>query len=113
MKDYIIDTICKYYDVPREELRMASRKREYTKARHVAFYLIRKYTDLSLSDTGRLFCRNHASVLSGEKSAASQIKLYASYRKEVETIEMTIKNALPVKGEEMAEVWGESDYFAN
>lgn len=113
MKDYIIDTICKHCEVTRDELRMANRKSKYIKARHLAFYFIRKYTDLSLSDTGRLFYRDHATVMNGERSVAAQIKLYSRYRKEIEPIEQDIINALPVNIPEPEDVFMEPDYFTN
>ncbi|MDR1489236.1 MAG: ATP-binding protein [Desulfovibrio sp.] len=61
----IIAVICKLYGLTREQLSSGSRRQEYVSARNTAFYLARKYTDLSLEAIGRRFNRRHSTVIKG------------------------------------------------
>lgn len=52
------------FDVPLEQLRGRSRKRELVRARHVAAWVIRRTTDASYPKIGRLLgCRDHTSAM--------------------------------------------------
>jgi chromosomal replication initiator protein len=61
----IIAVICKLYGLTKEQLSSGSRRQEYVSARNTAFYLARKYTDLSLEAIGRQFNRRHSTVIKG------------------------------------------------
>ncbi|MDR2799762.1 MAG: ATP-binding protein, partial [Desulfovibrio sp.] len=63
--DGIIAVICKMYGLTKEQLSSGSRRQEYVSARNTAFYLARKYTDLSLEAIGRQFNRRHSTVIKG------------------------------------------------
>ena len=61
----IIQFVCEVFELPLAKLRSQSRKRQVVMARNTAFYLARKYTDLSLKDIGQHFNRRHSTVLKG------------------------------------------------
>lgn len=61
--DDIIDETAKYYMQQPEELKGQSRATEPKNARHIAMYLIRRMTNLSLEDIGRIFDNRHYSTV--------------------------------------------------
>ena len=61
--DNIIKEICKYYSLTQDQVKGKSRKREIVKARFIAIYIIRTETDFKLSAIGRIFNRDHSTIL--------------------------------------------------
>ena len=60
----IIEEVCKLYNIEEEALRGQSRSKETVMARHIAIYIIRNMTKLSLKDIGKEFQnRDHTTVL--------------------------------------------------
>ena len=59
----IISQVCKFYNVDESVLRGTQKNKGTAEARQVAMYLIRKLTNLSLSDIGKEFARDHSTVL--------------------------------------------------
>src|SRR5918996_899247 len=56
-----------YFSLRREDLVSKSRSRPLTTARHIAMYLLRELTGLSLIKIGELFDRDHSTALHGIK----------------------------------------------
>src|ERR687892_1522298 len=65
--DTIMDETAKYFGLGREDLVSKSRSRPLTTARHIAMYLLRELTGLSLIKIGELFDRDHSTALHGIK----------------------------------------------
>ena len=59
----IISQVCKFYSVDESVLRGPLKNKGTSEARHVAIYLIRKLTNLSLPDIGKEFAKDHSTVL--------------------------------------------------
>ena len=59
----IISQVCKYYSVDEATLRGTLKTKGVTEARHMAVYLTRQLTNLSLPDIGKVFNRDHATIL--------------------------------------------------
>ena len=59
----IIRQVCKFFGVTDQELRSSSRERRLTEPRQAAFYYMRKYTRKGTQEIGRVFNRDHATVL--------------------------------------------------
>lgn len=56
--------VMNYFNVTLQELRSEKRDKEISKARHVAFYLMKKHTDKSLKEIGAFLARkDHSTVL--------------------------------------------------
>ncbi len=72
--DRIFDAVCAHYKVEREELCGKKRTDNLAKARHTCIYLIRQLTELSLSDIGRIFSRDHTTVFASIKYVTGQIE---------------------------------------
>ncbi len=69
----IIDMVCSVFEVSPEMLSSRSRKRHLVLARNSAFYLARKFTDLSLKEIGRRFNRRHSTVIKGITNMEKEI----------------------------------------
>ena len=63
--EVILSVTARYFGLHREDLVSKSRSRPLTTARHVAMYLLRELTELSLIKIGELFDRDHTTVLHG------------------------------------------------
>ena len=61
--ELITDCVAAYYRLTPEMLRGASRKKEIALARHVAVYLTREMTELSLPRIGDAFGRDHSTII--------------------------------------------------
>ena len=55
--------ICRYFQVTLEDLKSKSRRKNVILPRNLGMYLCRKNTDMSLESIGKLFGRNHSTVL--------------------------------------------------
>jgi chromosomal replication initiator protein len=65
--DTILTQTARYFGLRREDLVSKSRSRPLTTARHIAMYLLRELTGLSLIKIGELFDRDHSTALHGIK----------------------------------------------
>ena len=61
--DLIIDCVADYYGLSAALLRGNSRKKEIAIARHVAVYLTREMTNMSLPRIGDAFSRDHSTII--------------------------------------------------
>lgn len=73
--EQIIQVVCHNFSIKREELLGQNRKKRFATPRHVAQYLIRKFTKLSYPEIGELFGgRDHTSVLHAYRRISEQIE---------------------------------------
>ena len=70
----IIRIVCNDFNLSRWDVVGKRRLREYVMARHFAMYYIRKFTRLTLDQTGQMFNRDHATVLNAENNAQDLIQ---------------------------------------
>ncbi|CAM6002345.1 unnamed protein product, partial [Sphagnum balticum] len=60
----VVRSVVSYFNITLAELRSEKRDKEISQARHVAFYLMKKYTDKSLKEIGAFLARkDHSTVL--------------------------------------------------
>lgn len=71
----IMDFVCTSFELSEKQLKSKSRQRQIVLARNMAFYLTRKYTDLSLKDIGDRFNRKHSTVLKGISNVERELSL--------------------------------------
>ena len=72
--DLIIDTVSEYYGLGPQLLRGTSRKKEIAQARHVAVYLTREMTGMSLPRIGDAFGRDHSTIINSCEKIASLLE---------------------------------------
>ena len=81
----------KKYSVKKAELSGKSRVKEIANARHIAIYLIRNITEMSLPNIGKLFNRDHATVMSSIDNVESRINSSSQFEAEINELIKEIK----------------------
>lgn len=90
----IIGQTADYFGITIEDLYSANRSRTIVTARHIAMYLCRELTDLSLPKIGREFGgRDHTTVMSADKKVRTQMSAQADTYKQVTELTSRIKQA--------------------
>lgn len=89
--DRIFRAVSRRTDVTPEEMRGKKRNDNIAKARHMCIYLIRQMTELSLSDIGKIFSRDHATVIASIKYIEGQIESVAGTESEVSALMSEIR----------------------
>lgn len=64
----IINKVAEFYGLTEEEVLGRCRKQDLVKARFVAIYFIRNKTEFTLKTIGRMFKRDHASIIHALKT---------------------------------------------
>ena len=82
--DFILDLVCRHFRVSREELASRSRARRITFPRQVAMYLCRQFTEESLQAIGKLFNRDHATVVYALNTVTQKISRPGPVKYQVE-----------------------------
>lgn len=62
--DKIYTCVYKKYNIKKEDILSSKRTKEIAFARHVTIYLIRQITEMSLPNIGKIFGRDHTTILS-------------------------------------------------
>lgn len=78
-RDCIIAAVAQLYDLPAEEIRGASRKAHPVRARQMAMYLCRKWTNSTLNQIGRSVNKDHTSVMNA-------VRKYEKLQNDVEVV---------------------------
>ncbi len=72
--DKIFSTVYKKYGITKEDLIGKNRAREIAQARHIAIYLIMKITEMSSTNVGKLFNRDHTTALASKETIDKRLK---------------------------------------
>lgn len=84
----IQDTVSEFFNVKKDLIQSASRKREIVQARQVTMFFIKKHTELSLSQIGsHVGNRNHATVLHACNTVRDLSEVDKGFRADIEEIE--------------------------
>ena len=96
----IINQVADYFNLPPENVICTERKREYIKAKHIAMYAFRQFTDLSLREIGYNFNnKDHSTVLHAIRSVNDQAGIYKDYRDDLNYIMYIIENRIDIEFE--------------
>jgi chromosomal replication initiator protein len=76
--EQIITITAKFSGVTTDQILGYSREREIVTSRHVAMYLVRKHCGHSLCRVGRIFNRDHATVIHAERRIRKLVEGEAS-----------------------------------
>ena len=94
--EIIMDETAQYFSLRRADLVSKSRSRPLTTARHIAMYLLRELTGLSLIKIGDLFDRDHSTALHGIKRIETLMPNRDTVYRQVQ--ELTRKITATVRG---------------
>ena len=86
----IITAVCKHLNLPEKAIAARTRQRDAVRARNIVMYLIKKYTDSSLSEIGACVHRDHATVAYALNTIASHMSYDAVLRQDIATIENSL-----------------------
>ena len=89
--DKIFVAVEKKYGVNKSELIGKSRVKEVAQARHVAIYLIRTITEMSLPAIGKLFNRDHSTVLSSLEAIDKKMASSTAFEADINNLIKEIK----------------------
>ena len=70
----IIDIVCKFFNVKKEELLARKRTKAIAEARQIAMYLITEFLNIPLESVGNIFGKDHATVIYAKNKVADDIK---------------------------------------
>ena len=70
----IIEIVCKFYSVKKEEIMSRKRTKNIAEARQIAMYLITEYINLPLEEIGNIFGKDHSTVIYAKNKVADDIK---------------------------------------
>ena len=77
--DKIFAAVYNKFGIKREEIVGQKRNKDIANARHISVYLVRNITEMSLNNIGKIFNRNHATIMSSieivEKRLATDAQL--------------------------------------
>ncbi len=89
--DDIMTTVANFYNVKVSDLKGSRRLKQLVRPRHVAMFLVRKYTQHSFPEIGRIFGnRDHATVQHAVKKITSQIQQDVDIRSAIQTLDRNI-----------------------
>ena len=91
-EEIIIETVLDHFDLKYEILKCRSRLMEYVKARYIIMYFCKQYTNLSLSTIGRIFNKDHCTVMFGVQQVAIQMEVNKDYRVMIERLDVILKS---------------------
>ncbi|MGQ9863330.1 MAG: chromosomal replication initiator protein DnaA [Bacteroidia bacterium] len=90
--DQIMQKVAQYFKIPLEELAGKSRRREVAHARHMAMYLLRHHTALSLKAIGAYFGgRDHSTVIHALETIQGSLNTQTAVQKQVQEIEAQLR----------------------
>lgn len=85
--EMILREVSNYYCTPVEKLRGSGRSKDTVLPRQVAMYLVRQLTDYSLPEIGKVFSRDHTTVL----HSINKVEQYLRETSEMENVIKTLK----------------------
>ena len=83
MVEKILLHVSKKYGVSIEDIKSKKKTNSIANARHVSAYVIRKMTDLSLKEIGRVFGRDYSTVISSINKIELNIRTVKNYESEI------------------------------
>lgn len=69
----VIDTVCKFYGLKKEDLLARKRTKEIAQARQIAMYLITELLSMPLAAIGNIFGKDHATVIYAKTKVAEDM----------------------------------------
>ncbi len=83
MVEKILIHVSKKYGVSVEDIKSKKKTDSIAGARHISIYIIRKLTDLSLKEIGKVFGRDHSTIISSINKIELNIRTVKNYESEI------------------------------
>ncbi len=87
----IIDMVCKFYGIKKEEIVARNRKKNIAEARQVAMYLCTELLNIPLETIGNMFGKDHATVIYAKNKVAEDIKASKKLEIQINDIKQMIE----------------------
>ena len=87
----IIDVVCKYYNIKKEELTARKRTKEIAEARQIAMFLITEFISMPLASVGSIFGKDHATVIYAKNKVADDMKKNQKLAVQINDMKQMIK----------------------
>ncbi len=91
MVERILSSVSRAYGVPIEHIKSKKKTDNIANARHVAIYLVKQLTELTLKEIGNIFLRDHSTVISSIDKVENNIKTVNNYEFEINRLLKEIK----------------------
>ena len=88
--DIIADKVTSFYGLDPDIIYTSSHKREISDARHMAVYLAKKHTDMSLKAIGRCLNRSHPTMIHSLSVMEARLGVEARLREDLTKIEQSL-----------------------
>lgn len=85
-QDKIFKAVAHKYDVTVEDIKGTKRTREIALARHICIYILRTITGMSLPAIGKLFNRDHTTILSSVDTITKKIRENVSIENDIDDL---------------------------
>ena len=91
--DKIFTAVFRKYGISKEDLLSPKRSKDIADARHVAVYLIRTVTEMSFPSIGKLFSRDHATIMTSYKKIEERTIKDAAFFMEITELSKDISGS--------------------
>ncbi len=91
MIERILSVVSKAYGVTPESMKSKKKTDTIANARHIAIYLIKQMTELTLKEVGAIFGRDHSTIISSIDKVEKNIKTVNNYEIEINRLIREIK----------------------
>ena len=88
----IFSAIYDKYGISRDEITGLKRSQNIVSVRHIAVYLIREITEMSQTNIGKIFNRDHTTVIASIEKVEKKMKTDSAYRAEINALRKTIES---------------------
>ena len=88
--DKIFAAVFKKYGIPKEDIVSQNRRKDIAFARHVASYLIKDITEMSLPNIGHVFNRHHSTVISSIETINRKLIMDKNFELEIRALKKEV-----------------------
>jgi len=87
----IIDAVCEYYTISKQDLVGRKRNKEIVEPRQVCIYLMWSLLTIPLSTIGQVFSRDHTTIIHARDKILDQVKNHPPTKKVITEITQRIR----------------------
>ena len=88
----ILTFVSQKYGIPEEDIKSRKQTKDIKNARHIAVYLTRKLLDMPLASVGKLFNRDHTTIMSSVENVEKQTKASPAFENTINELIREIKS---------------------